>query len=165
MGDSRSLDDLHPTVRAMAERLLAQAEAAGIPLTVTFTLRSMETQAALYAQGRTCPGCVVTNARPGYSFHNFGLALDVVPTELLRLPRWGDTPDQQARTDALWAKGGAIGKAVGFRWGGEFTTIKDRPHFEWSGGLSLANLRAGAVPPVLPTLGPDDNTTNEGEKA
>lgn len=149
MGDSRSLDDLQPQVRAMAEQLLAQCAAAGIPLTVTFTRRSMATQAALYAQGRTCAGCIVTNARPGHSFHNFGLALDVVPTELLRLPRWGDTPAHQAHTDALWAKVGTIGKALGFRWGGEFITIRDRPHFEWSGGLSLAQLRAGALPVVL----------------
>lgn len=146
MTDSRSLDDLHPHVRAMAEQLLGQCAAAGIPLTVTFTLRSNATQAALYAQGRTRPGSIVTNAAPGHSFHNFGLALDVVPTELLGLPRWGDTPEHQARADALWAKLGAIGKSIGFRWGDEFRSIKDRPHFEWSGELTLAQLRAGHRP-------------------
>lgn len=149
MPDSRSLDDLHPRVRVMAGQLLEQSATAAIPLTVTFTLRSMATQAALYAQGRTRPGPVVTNAQAGHSFHNFGLALDVVPTELLALPHWGDTPGHQARTDALWAKVGAIGKRVGFRWGGEFTTIKDRPHFEWSGGLTLAQLRMGLLPDGL----------------
>ena len=144
MSDSRSLDDLDPQVRAKAEQLLEQALAAGIPLTVTFTRRSLETQAALYAKGRTSPGRVVTNARPGYSYHNYGLALDVVPTELLGLPRWGDTPKHQKRTDELWATVGVIGKAVGLRWGGEFRTLPDRPHFEWSGRLTLADLRAGA---------------------
>lgn len=143
MPDSRKLEDLHPRVRAMAQRLLDDARRAGIPLTVTFTLRSMETQAALYAQGRTKPGAIVTNARPGYSYHNFGLALDVVPTELLALPKWGDTPAHQKLTEALWARVGAIGKAIGFRWGGDFRSIKDRPHFEWSGTLALADLRAG----------------------
>jgi peptidoglycan L-alanyl-D-glutamate endopeptidase CwlK len=146
MADSRKLDDLHPRVRKMAERLLADAAAAGIPLTVTFTLRSMATQAALYAQGRTKPGRIVTNARAGYSFHNFGLALDVVPTSLLKLPSWGDVPAHQKATDALWARVGAIGKAIGFRWGGDFKSIKDRPHFEWSGDLALADLRGGARP-------------------
>lgn len=99
----------------MAERLLADAGAAGLPLTVTATLRSMATQAALYAQERTAPGRIVTNARPRFSYHNFGLALDVVPTALLALPRWGDTPQHQAGTDAAWARLGAIGKAIGFR--------------------------------------------------
>lgn len=164
MGDSRKLEDLQPQVRAMAEQLLARSAVAGIPLTVTFTRRSMATQAALYAQGRTCPGCIVTNARPGYSFHNFGLALDVVPTDLLSLPRWGDTPDHQARTDALWAKAGAIGKALGFRWGGEFTHLIDRPHFEWSGGLTLADLRA-STRPVTPAPIRPGTIINEGEKA
>lgn len=146
MADSRKLEDLHPRVQTMARALLDKAAAAGIPLTVTFTLRSMETQDALYAQGRTKPGKIVTNARAGYSFHNFGLALDVVPTELLKLPNWGDTPATQKRANDLWAKLGTIGKSIGFRWGGDFTTIKDRPHFEWSGSLSLADLRAGKRP-------------------
>ena len=152
MGDSRDLAELHPHVRAMAEELLAQCTAAGIPLTVTFTLRSPATQAALYARGRTRSGPIVTNARAGHSFHNFGLALDVVPTELLALPRWGDMPEHQARTDALWATVGAIGAAIGFRWGGTFRTITDRPHFEWSGGLTLADIRGGERPSPLPKI-------------
>lgn len=146
MTDSRRLEDLHPRVREMAEQLLDHAAAAGIPINVTFTLRSMETQDALYAQGRTKPGKVVTNARAGYSFHNFGLALDVVPAELLALPNWGDTPERQAHTTAIWNRLGAVGKAIGFRWGGDFHSIKDRPHFEWSGDLTLADLRAGKRP-------------------
>lgn len=143
MSDSRSLDDLHPHVRMLAEQLLASATQIGIPLTVTFTTRSLATQAALYAQGRTAPGRIVTNARAGYSFHNYGLALDVVPTELLALPNWGDVPAHQMRTDLLWATVGQIGKELGLRWGGEFRAIRDRPHFEWSDGLTLAQLRAG----------------------
>lgn len=146
MTDSRNLADLHPHVRAMAEQLLHRCAAAGVPLTVTYTLRSMARQAELYAQGRTAPGPIVTRARPGYSFHNYGLALDVVPTELLTVPRWGDTREHQARTDALWAQVGAIGKALGFRWGGEFRRMRDRPHFEWSGGLTLNELRSGRRP-------------------
>lgn len=162
MGDSRSLDDLHPVVCIMAERLLARSAAAGIPLTVTFTLRSMARQAALYAQGRTVPGPIVTDARAGYSFHNYGLALDLIPTALLALPHWGDTPDHQPRTDALWAKVGTIGKALGFRWGGEFQHLRDRPHFEWSSGLTLEQLRAGQRPPastILPT-----HVINQGDQ-
>lgn len=147
MDDSRNLADLDPRVRMMAQQLLERADRAGIPLVVTFTVRSLASQAALYAQGRSRPGHVVTNARAGYSFHNFGLALDVVPAELLALPHWGNTPDRQARTNALWESVSAIGKSLGFRWGGDFHSIIDRPHFEWSGGLTLAQLRAGARPP------------------
>jgi peptidoglycan L-alanyl-D-glutamate endopeptidase CwlK len=146
MTDSRDLADLHPIVRDMAIELLAEAAAAGIPLTVTFTRRSLETQAALYSQGRTAPGPIVTRAMPGHSYHNFGMALDVVPTELLSLPNWGDHSAHQSRANALWNAVGALGKAIGLRWGGDFVHIRDRPHFEWSGGLSLAQLRRGARP-------------------
>ena len=110
MVDSRDLADLHPHVRRMAEQLLEQCAAIGTPLVVTSTLRSMAVQEKLYAQGRTRRGRIVPNARPGYSFHNFGLALDVVPRELLSLPNWGDTPRHQRRADALWAQVGRIGK-------------------------------------------------------
>ena len=144
--DSRSLADLHPTMRPRAERLLAGAGAAAIPLTVICTLRSMAVQAALHAQGRTAPGKIVTNARPGYSFHNFGLAIDVVPTELVALPDWGETPAYRPHAEALWRRLGVIGKAAGLGWGGDFHHLCDRPHFEWSGGLTLAQLRAGLQP-------------------
>lgn len=39
-------------------------------------LRSFVTQEALYVQGRTKPGDIVTWARPGLSYHNYGLATD-----------------------------------------------------------------------------------------
>jgi hypothetical protein len=42
-------------------------------------MRSMEEQAALYAKGRTQPGKIVTQAKPGTSYHNHGLAFDWVP--------------------------------------------------------------------------------------
>ena len=41
--------------------------------------RTMEEQAALYAKGRTSKGKIVTKARPGESYHNYGLAFDWVP--------------------------------------------------------------------------------------
>lgn len=65
-------------------------------------------------------------------------------------------------TNTLWAKVGAIGKRLWFRWGGEFHSIKDRPHFEWSGGLSLAQLRAGERPFL--SISPARMTFANGEK-
>ena len=41
--------------------------------------RTMEEQAGLYAKGRTKPGKIVTKAKPGQSYHNYGLAFDWVP--------------------------------------------------------------------------------------
>lgn len=152
---SRSLDDLQPHMRVLAQRLLEKAKSESIPLTVTSTLRPLVMQAALYAQGRTAPGRIVTNARPGHSFHNFGLAVDVVPNELIALPDWGDTPAHRTRADTLWKQLGGIGKAIGLTWGGDFLHLPDRPHFEWAGGLTLAQLRAGARPGSAARDGPE----------
>jgi peptidoglycan L-alanyl-D-glutamate endopeptidase CwlK len=157
---SRDLDDLNSRVKPLAKTLLQRALKAGIPLTVICTLRSMDEQAALYAQGRTKPGPIVTYARPGFSYHNFGLALDVVPTRLLTLKNWGETPDYRDEARALWDQLGSIGVDVGLTWGGDFAELKDRPHFEWSGGLSLAQLRAGARPPAISP----HQSSNEGVK-
>jgi hypothetical protein len=40
-------------------------------------MRSFAEQDALYAQGRTKPGKIVTKARGGFSNHNFGVAFDI----------------------------------------------------------------------------------------
>lgn len=151
---SRNLVDLHPRMRLLAERLLARSERARIPLTIICTLRSMEEQAALYAQGRSKPGPIVTYARPGYSYHNFGLAIDLVPARLLTMENWGEIPEYREEARAIWDQIGSIGVDIGLRWGGDFTTLQDRPHFEWSDGLSLAQLRAGARPQMSLLSGP-----------
>lgn len=43
--------------------------------------RSFEEQAALFSQGRTKAGRIVTKAKPGESYHNYGLAMDWVPVK------------------------------------------------------------------------------------
>ena len=44
----------------------------------THTLRTFKEQAEIYAKGRTAPGKIVSNARPGRSWHNYGMAVDIV---------------------------------------------------------------------------------------
>lgn len=112
---SRSLDDLSPIIRPKVDVFLASVKAAGIDLLVTCTLRSMPEQATLYAQGRTAPGAIVTNAKPGDSAHNYGLALDVVPIV-------NGKPDWQFNAmhpDPAWDKVGRLGKLAGLQWLGD----------------------------------------------
>ncbi len=124
---SRRLEDLHPELAALARRLLDQAAAAGLPLVVTQTLRTLAEQAALYAQGRTKPGPRVTNAKPGSTPHNYGLAFDVAFKRGEKDVTW-DEPRPGA-----WAEVGALGQALGLVWGGSFRSLKDSPHFEMPG--------------------------------
>lgn len=111
----------------MARAMLAACAAAGLPVVVACTYRSIEEQNATYAQGRTQPGRIVTNARGGQSLHNTRRALDVYP---LIGGKLAGTDTSQARE--LWAQLGAIGKAAGFVWGGDWK-MRDFPHFEFKG--------------------------------
>jgi peptidoglycan L-alanyl-D-glutamate endopeptidase CwlK len=132
------IKSLHPSIQGLAKDVLQDAANQGLDLVITFGNRTNEQQAALYAQGRTAPGPIVTNAPPGSSWHNFGLAFDVAVL-VNGKPTW-------PTNEALWQKIGAIGKARGLTWGGDFTSIKDRPHFEYHPGITLADARAGTRP-------------------
>lgn len=140
MINSRKLEDLHPTVEEMARQLLAAAENEGIDLLVTSTYRDHESQNELYAQGRTKPGRVVTNARGGRSWHNWRLAFDVVPMRNGK-PVWGTSGDDLV----LWKRVGELGKEVGLEWAGDWKRFKEFPHFQFTNGLTLDDLEAGAT--------------------
>jgi peptidoglycan LD-endopeptidase CwlK len=135
MINSRSLDDLFPPARRRVDAFLASCKENGIDLLVTSTYRDIESQNALYAQGRTTPGNIVTNAKGGQSFHNFRCAVDVVPLVNGKAVWDGKDP--------IWAKVGELGKAAGLEWAGEWKTFKELAHFQYTGGLTLADLNAG----------------------
>lgn len=122
---SRKIEDLHPALQPLAKTFLERAKAAGFDLLVTCTFRSMQEQEALYAQGRTAPGKRVTNAKPGDSAHNYGLALDIVPMHGGK-PVWNTS----GADGELWAKVGRIGQSAGLEWGGAWQSFKDCPHFQ-----------------------------------
>lgn len=136
---SRRIEDLAPAVQQRAKALVNAAKDAGIDLLITSTYRSNEEQAALYAQGRTKPGAIVTNARPGDSYHNWRCAFDVVPLRNGK-PVWGTTgPDGE-----LWRKVGELGESAGLEWAGRWgSKFREYPHFQYTGGLTLADIKAG----------------------
>jgi peptidoglycan L-alanyl-D-glutamate endopeptidase CwlK len=136
---SRRLEDLDSAVQWRAHALVKAAKDAGLDLLITSTYRSKEEQAALYAQGRTKPGAIVTNARPGDSYHNWRCAFDVVPLRNGK-PVWSTSgPDGD-----LWRKIGEMGEAVGLEWAGRWTgKLREMAHFQYTGGLTLADFKAG----------------------
>jgi peptidoglycan L-alanyl-D-glutamate endopeptidase CwlK len=135
MINSRNLDDLAPPAKQRAEAFIAAAKAKGIDLLVTSTYRDSESQDALYAQGRSTPGNIVTRAKAGQSWHNWRCALDVVPL-VNGKAIWDD--------QAIWKQVGEIGKSCGLEWAGDWKTFKEYPHFQYTGGLTLAQLQQGA---------------------
>lgn len=102
-------------------------------LLVVQAYRTPGEQAVLYARGRTLPGKIVTNARPGRTWHNLGRAYDVAIVE-----------DGQIIWDSpAYNRVGALGKSLGLVWGGDFSSIRgDLGHFEYHPGLTLERARA-----------------------
>jgi peptidoglycan L-alanyl-D-glutamate endopeptidase CwlK len=96
-------------------------------------------QNELFAQGRTKPGRIVSNARAGFSNHNFGIAFDIGVFEGTKYL------DESPKYKAV----GVLGMDLGLEWGGNWKTIVDEPHFQlrpkWAGHMKerdmLAELR------------------------
>ena len=111
---------IHPLLDLKLTKLLKECGKKGIFLIITEGYRTEEYQDSLYAKGRTAPGKIVTNAR-GSSYssqHQWGIAFDVAINDKDKL-----------YDVTLLCKVGVIAKRVGLGWGGDWTSIVDRPHF------------------------------------
>jgi peptidoglycan L-alanyl-D-glutamate endopeptidase CwlK len=111
---------LLPFVRPVAIQFLQLLTAASITAHIISGLRTYAEQTALYAQGRTLPGDIVTKAPAGYSNHNFGVAFDIGIF----------TGAKYLDNSPLYRQAGRIGKSIGLVWGGDWKSIQDEPHFE-----------------------------------
>ena len=111
----------------------------------THTLRTFSERDALYAQGRTKPGKIVTGARAGRSYHNYGLAIDIV----LLLDRDGDGIYSEASWDLKgdfdadgisdWTEIVRVFKEYGWEWGGDWKFF-DAPHFQKTLNYTITQL-------------------------
>lgn len=136
---SRDLADLHPDLRPLAERFLARCKERGLDVLVICTFRSGVEQEALYAQGRTTPGPIVTRARAGQSDHNHTIdgkpaakAFDVVPVlhgkAIFEDPR---DADADWRNDWGWRVVGEVAEEVGLDWYGRpGAPFREAPHLQ-----------------------------------
>jgi len=135
MISSRSLDDLNPKVKKLAEQFIKACKDASIDILIYSTYRDAESQNELYAQGRTKPGRIVTNAKAGFSYHNWRCAFDFVPI-VNGKARWDDS--------AAYAKCGAIAEDLGFEWAGRWSgKLKEVAHLQFTGGLSIFDFQRG----------------------
>lgn len=132
----KNIATLLPEVQPIARALVQKTALAGIQIKVLSGLRSYGEQEELYEKGRTTAGPKVTNARGGYSNHNFGIAFDIGVFEGTKyLP---DSPKYKAV--------GALGMDLGLEWGGNWKTIVDQPHFQlrpsWAGAMNEKTMLA-----------------------
>lgn len=137
-----NLGSLNKKALAKLDPFLSEAELAmekeGVAIEVISGLRSWSAQAKLYAQGRTQPGPIVTKARPGSSWHNYGLAIDL---GLFKGGKYLDSSNP-AYADKLYAIIGKIAAKHGIEWAGNWTSFQETPHFQITFGLTLRTARA-----------------------
>ncbi len=113
------LNQVHPVLSERIHRLSDALAVSGFIIRVTQGIRTVAQQNALYAQGRTTPGPVVTNARGTESNHVLGVAVDVAPMED-GIPDWNAShPD--------WQRIVSLAPTLGLRDG---ISWKDEPHLE-----------------------------------
>lgn len=120
------LQEVNPALADKIRMLSTMLTPEGISLMVTQGFRSSAEQAALYAKGRTAPGPVVTNAPPGTSWHEFGVAVDCAPEIIVGQIDWNAAHPQ-------WRRMVTVGESLGLFSGTEFTTMCDTPHFQLTG--------------------------------
>jgi peptidoglycan L-alanyl-D-glutamate endopeptidase CwlK len=102
------------------------------------TLRTFKEQEDIYAIGRTKPGSIRTKAKPGYSFHNYGLAIDIVLVNQ-KSASWDIKADFDGDGKADWLEAVAVFKKYGWEWGGDWKFF-DAPHFQKAFGKSIKQL-------------------------
>ena len=125
--EMRGIDKLHPELQLCVEKFLAECTKQNLNVLITETLRTQEEQEALYAQGRTKSGKIVTNCRGYQSPHCWGVAFDFCRNVKGR---------EYDNTDGFFNKVGEIAKTIfdgseyDLFWGGDFKTFVDKPHIE-----------------------------------
>jgi peptidoglycan L-alanyl-D-glutamate endopeptidase CwlK len=132
---SEDLTFLHPAIRDHVAEVIRELNGEGHPFQVFEAYRTPQRQAFLFAQGRTQPGDIVTKAQPWTSYHQYGLAVDIV----LKIDGkwdWGTT----GRKKAAWTRLHEVGRAHGLE-----PLSFEMPHLQMA-GLKIADLRAGRYP-------------------
>lgn len=125
----RDIAALHPRLQTKAALLKEECKKQGISILFSECLRTKAEQDALYAQGRTAPGNIVTNAKGSTysSQHQWGIAIDFYLD--MDVDGDGDRKDDAFNNGTgLFERVGEFAKTIGLGWGGDWTGFKDRPH-------------------------------------
>lgn len=149
MRHSRDIGDLRADVAENCRALLALAEKRGLRALVTETVRDDAYQKMLAEKGYAAKGAVT----PSFHAEHAGLAFDICKNEK------GHEYDDPVFFERI----GALGKKVGFSWGGDWKSFPDRPHFQWdaNGAYTGAMVRARRYPPLMPRFKEEEMTQQE----
>ena len=144
----RDITLCHPRLQRIASAWMKACATEGITVAISETLRTAAEQDALYAQGRTKPGNIVTNAK-GSSYrsqHQWGIAFDFY----LKMDIDGDgkiSDDAYNDSKGHFKRAAEIAKKLGLAWGGDWKSIVDKPHLylpDWGSTPTALMIMASA---------------------
>lgn len=152
MMDRLCPDGLYPFVQAQLERLMIESP---VKFRVVEGYRSPERQDEYYARKPK-----ITNAKAWESMHQYRNAFDIFPLE-----KGYETSQKD------WERIAKVAKSLGFDWGGDWTKLVDKPHFEMTFGNSLRKFQNGeidwskymSVPSTSPQFARDLTMGSKGE--
>lgn len=153
---SRNINELHPRLQEKVSELQKLCENNGLIIGIGECLRTVAEQEELYAQGRTKPGNIVTNAR-GTSYssqHQWGIAFDFYRN---------DGTGAYNESGNFFERVGSLAKSIGLGWGGDWTSIKDRPHLylpDWGSTATKLKNQYGTPEKFMKTWGDSGNETH-----
>ena len=136
---ARDTSKLHPILQTKMQQFLSLCQKEGLKVGIGECVRSVAEQDALYAQGRTKPGGIVTNAKGStyHSMHQWGVAFDFYRN---------DGKGAYNEANGFFKEVGALSKTLGLEWGGDWKSFQDQPHIQlpyWgSSPTKLKNLYA-----------------------
>lgn len=144
------INTLHPKLRAEAAAIYTEAnnKLGKTRLRFSHTFRSIQEQNELYAKGRTKKGPIVTNAKGGQSYHNYGLAVDIVllldkdNNGSFETASWDYNTDWDKDGTADWLEVVKVFQKYGWQWGfWKNGKHWDKPHFQKTFGYSIGQLQ------------------------
>lgn len=147
--EEEKLGLLYPPFGRVVRALVIEARRRSMAVGVYAGLRTFDEQDRLYAQGRTTPGSIVTRARAGYSFHNYGVAVDLVFDGVDFNVGWKWSWDGKFPWRELALLGqNAFGLETAYFW----KSFPEAPHQQWTFGYKehecLAAYQKGGLPEV-----------------
>ena len=153
----RDITLCHPRLQKLIAQLTSECANAGLPIKIGESFRSVTEQDALYAQGRTQPGSIVTNARGSShsSQHQWGIAADFYRA---------DGKGAYNESGDYFKKVGELAKKLGLGWGGDWKNIVDKPHVylpDWGSGTGILKQKYGTFENFKKTWVMDGGTVTE----
>lgn len=117
---ARDITQLHPRLQEKIAELKELCKKENLSIGIGECFRSVAEQDALYAQGRTKPGNIISNAKGSTysSQHQWGISFDFFKN--IKGHEYDDT--------AFFNRVGALAKSIGLAWGGDWKNPVDKPH-------------------------------------